>query len=93
LSYSALDWSGYSLAIGPDLDATVFFQPPSGETFIGVGFFLRHDQLLAAIRPDSYHYEIDGSSSVGLETVQMDYLDPQAAMARLQLGFRLTLAL
>ena len=93
LSYSALDWSGYSFAIGPDLDATVFFQPPSGRTFIGVGFFLRHDQLLAAIRPDSYHYELDGSSSVGLETVQMNYLDPQAAMARLQLGFRLTLAL
>ena len=91
LSYAALAWNGYSLALGPDLDATVFFGLGAQPGYIGVGFFLRHDQLLAAVRPDSYHFEIDGSSSPDLETVQLGYFDPQASMARLQLGFRATL--
>lgn len=91
LSYSALAWSGYSIALGPDLDASVFFSLGERRSYIGVGFFLRHDQLLTAVRSDSYHFEVDGASATDLETVQLATFDPKASMARLQLGFRATL--
>jgi len=91
LSYSALAWSGYSITLGPDLDATVFFGLAEGRSYVGVGFFLRHDQLLTAVSSDSYHFEVDGASATDIETVQLVTFDPKASMARLQLGFRATL--
>jgi len=90
LSYSALAWTGYSIVVGPDLDASVFFGHGERRTFVGVGFFLRHDQLLMAVQPDTYHFEVDGGSSGGLESIEISSFDPRVSMARLQLGFRAT---
>jgi hypothetical protein len=90
LSYSALAWTGYSVVIGPDLDASVFFRLGERRTFVGVGFFLRHDQLLLAVHPDSYHFAVDGGAATDLDTVDIASFDPKVSMARLQLGFRAT---
>jgi hypothetical protein len=90
LSYSALVWTGYSMVVGPDLDASVFFGLGERRTFVGVGFFLRHDQMLLAVRPDSYHFEVDDGSATTLDTVDIASFDPKVSMARLQLGFRAT---
>ena len=90
LSYGDLGWGGHALVVGPDFEIGVLGAPGAAPVFLGAAFFLRHDQVFAAIEGGSYHFRSGGESGVELESVELSALDPAASMPRFQLGARAT---
>jgi hypothetical protein len=90
LSYGDLGWGGYALVFGPDFEVGVLGAPGASSTFVGASFFLRHDQVFAAVDGGDYHVRSPAGSAVDLEAVQVADLDPSASMPRFQLGVRAT---
>ncbi len=88
LSYSDLGWGGYGMVLGPDFEIGILGAPGKASSFMGVAFFLRHDQVFAAIESGDYHFRSAGSAPVDLETVELSALDAAASMPRFQLGAR-----
>ena len=90
LSYGDLGWGGHGLVFGPDFELGILGAPGAAPVFLGAAFFLRHDQVFAAIDAGDYHFLSGDASGVELETVELSALDPAASMPRLQLGARAT---
>jgi hypothetical protein len=89
-SYGDLGWDGYALVFGPDFEVGILGAPGAAPVFLGAAFFLRHDQVFAAIEGGDYHLRAGDTSGVELETVELSALDASASMPRFQLGARAT---
>lgn len=89
-SYGDLGWGGWAMVLGPDLEVGVLGAPGPAPVFVGAAFFLRHDQVFAAIEGGDYHVRSAASPAVELQTVELSALDPAASMPRFQVGARAT---
>jgi hypothetical protein len=55
--------------------------------YFGAAAYLRHDQVFAVVKADTYHFRDEGSS-LSLFSSQIAGLDAKASMARFQFGVR-----
>jgi hypothetical protein len=88
VSYAELGWNGYAFVAGADAQVGVLGAPGPGRSYLGVAFFLRHDQVFAAIRDGRYLFRPEGSSSPQLGGSQLAAISGTASMPRLQFGLR-----
>jgi len=89
LSLADLGWNGWAVLVGPDADIGILGAPGASKTYVGVSFFLRHDQVLPVIRGTSYHFRPEGASgSFELSSVTLNSISGRASMARFQFGLR-----
>jgi len=87
-SYADLGWRGGAVVIGPDVEVGILVGAgKQAPVYLGGAFFLRHDQVLAVIRGDTYHFRQDGNS-LALASASLGSLDGKASMARFQFGLR-----
>ncbi len=91
VSFADLGWNGYAMVVGPDLEFGILASPGPAAVFVGGAFFIRHDQVLAAVDDGSYRFRPEGSPGVDLAKVDLAALDGAASMARFQFGARATL--
>lgn len=91
VSFAELGWNGYAMVVGPDLEFGILASPGPAPVFMGAAFFLRHDQVLAAVNDGSYRFRPEGAAGVDLGKVDLSALDGAASMARFQFGARATL--
>ena len=88
-SLADLGWNGWALLVGPDADIGILGAPGQGNTYLGVSFFLRYDQVLPVIRGTAYHFRPEGAAAGSeLSSVTLNSISGRASMARFQFGLR-----
>jgi hypothetical protein len=88
ISYAEVGWRGYAVAFGPDLEVGAMFGAGKGSSYLGVAGFIRHDQLFAVVRGDTYYFKAEGNTSADLGSESISGMDGKASMARFQFGLR-----
>jgi len=91
VSFAQLGWQGYTLALGPQLDVGVLAAPDASRVYLGVSFFVRHDQLFALLRGASdktYFFRPDDGAGPELGAATLGAVSGTASMARFQFGVR-----
>ncbi len=91
VSFAQLGWQGYTLALGPQLEVGVLAAPDASKVYLGVSFFVRHDQLFALLRGGSdktYFFRPDDGTGPRLGSVALGAVSATASMARFQFGIR-----
>ena len=90
LSLADLGWNGWAVLVGPDADIGILGAPGAGNTYLGVSFFLRYDQVLPIVRGTAYHFQSVAApeGSIELDSVTLNSISGRASMARVQFGLR-----
>jgi hypothetical protein len=88
LGLGELGWRWATFALGPGLDAGILASPGERAPWLGLSFYLRHDQVFAVLPGGDLWFRPEGEGSLTLVKTTVDSLDARTAMARFQFGLR-----
>ncbi len=88
VSLEDLGWRGVAFTLGPDVLVGVSFAPRASNLYLGVQFFVRHDQVFAILQEGTYRYRVEGQEGLSLGQQRLGALSAAASMARFQFGLR-----